>query len=87
MVNPADHLLPWRHDGALIQDRDWNLVARITDTHNPTLMAADAALIVRAVNAHDALVALLRRWADQPYDTAALLTETRAAIIAARGDA
>lgn len=63
MTKSAHTPAPWRTDVALIYGADNHEIAdcrsRCRQTANPELIEADAAFIVRAVNAHDALVEAL----------------------------
>lgn len=57
---------PWSHDGTRygrIMDRKGNVVAEVPSSDHPAVSdrhAANAALIVRAVNSHERLLASLR---------------------------
>ncbi len=56
---------PWRNDHGEIFDRAGNEIARVWDRPVYVEGRANAALIVQAVNAHDALVAALQAMVDE----------------------
>jgi len=82
---------PWRTEGTGLVTGPLSVFVANTFTHTNNFGndAANAALIVRAVNSHEALVALLDRAVakiDMSLDDQAFVDEARLALSLARGE-